>query len=186
MRSVVAAVTGRASGLASGLRPGPPWGAHIVSLRRGYTHHGIYVGNERVVQYGGLTRGLRRGPVEEVLLSVTADDQVGREVALYSKLHRAWLCSRRSGFQLRGSCAITLQNHGTHCSPRPAYIGRTRCHSAEATRLRSSGLQPRISRLAFDGNSCVFAGCHNCGLRFGTAPDRVQTRVESSSYDPDP
>jgi hypothetical protein len=47
----------------------PPWGAHIVSPRRGYTHHGIYVGSHRVVQYGGLTRGLRRGPVEEVLLT---------------------------------------------------------------------------------------------------------------------
>jgi hypothetical protein len=47
----------------------PPWGAHIVSPRRGYTHHGIYVGDERVVQYGGLTRGLGRDPVEEVFLT---------------------------------------------------------------------------------------------------------------------
>jgi hypothetical protein len=46
----------------------PPLGAHIVSPRRGYTHHGIYVGRGRVVQYGGLSRGLRCGPVEEVPL----------------------------------------------------------------------------------------------------------------------
>src|SRR3984885_10057267 len=61
-----------------GLRPGdrpldaerePPLGAHMVTPRRGYTHHGIYVGGGRVVQYGGLSRGLRRGPVEEVPLS---------------------------------------------------------------------------------------------------------------------
>ncbi len=44
----------------------PPLGAHLVTPRRGYTHHGIYVGDGRVVQYGGLSRGLRRGPVEEV------------------------------------------------------------------------------------------------------------------------
>jgi hypothetical protein len=47
----------------------PPVGAHLVTPRRGYTHHGIYVGRGRVVQYGGLSRGLRRGPVEEVALS---------------------------------------------------------------------------------------------------------------------
>jgi hypothetical protein len=61
-----------------GLRPGdrpldsesePPLGAHMVTPRRGYTHHGIYVGGGRVVQYGGLSWGLRRGPVEEVPLS---------------------------------------------------------------------------------------------------------------------
>jgi hypothetical protein len=55
----------------------PPVGAHIVTPRRGYTHHGIYVGEGRVVQYGGLSRGLRRGPIEEVSLSQFAQ---GREV----------------------------------------------------------------------------------------------------------
>jgi hypothetical protein len=43
----------------------PPLGAHIVTPRRVYTHHGIYAGQGRVLQYGG---GLRRGPVEEVSL----------------------------------------------------------------------------------------------------------------------
>jgi hypothetical protein len=47
----------------------PPLGAHIVTPRRGYTHHGIYVGGGRVVQYGGLSWGLRRGAVEEVPLA---------------------------------------------------------------------------------------------------------------------
>lgn len=47
----------------------PPLGAHLVTPRRGYTHHGIYVGQGRVVQYGGLCRGLSRGAVEEVSLS---------------------------------------------------------------------------------------------------------------------
>jgi hypothetical protein len=47
----------------------PPLGAHIVTPRRGYTHHGIHVGGGRVVQYGGLSWGLRRGPVEEVPLA---------------------------------------------------------------------------------------------------------------------
>ena len=44
----------------------PPVGAHLVTPRRAFMHHGIYVGHGRVVQYGGLCAGLRRGPVEEV------------------------------------------------------------------------------------------------------------------------
>jgi len=47
----------------------PPLGAHLLTPRRGYMHHGIYVGEGRVVQYGGLSWGLRRGHVEEVPLS---------------------------------------------------------------------------------------------------------------------
>src|ERR1700683_2361314 len=55
----------------------PPPGAHMVTPRRGYTHHGIYVGGGRVVQYGGLSWGLRRGPVEEVPLSQFSQGRAG-------------------------------------------------------------------------------------------------------------
>jgi hypothetical protein len=44
----------------------PPLGSHLVTHRRGYLHHGIYVGARKVVHYWGLAHGLRRGPVEEV------------------------------------------------------------------------------------------------------------------------
>jgi hypothetical protein len=47
----------------------PPPGSHVVASRRGYTHHGIFVGDGRVVHYAGLSRGWRRGPVEEVSLA---------------------------------------------------------------------------------------------------------------------
>jgi hypothetical protein len=46
-----------------------PLGAHLVTPRCGFTHHGIYVGNGRVVQYTGLSRSLRGGPVQEVSLA---------------------------------------------------------------------------------------------------------------------
>jgi hypothetical protein len=44
----------------------PPLGSHLVTPRRGYLHHGIYVGARKVVHYSGFAHGLRRGPVEEV------------------------------------------------------------------------------------------------------------------------
>lgn len=52
------------------LTPGeePPLASHLVTPRALYTHHGIYVGNGRVIHYAGLAYGLRRGPVEDVSL----------------------------------------------------------------------------------------------------------------------
>ncbi len=40
-------------------------GSHLISRRAGYTHHGIYVGDDRVIHYSGLADGLDSGPVEE-------------------------------------------------------------------------------------------------------------------------
>jgi len=49
-------------------------GAHLVTPRRGYTHHGIYIGGGRVVHYAGWSRAaLTRRPVEEVSLAEFAD-----------------------------------------------------------------------------------------------------------------
>ena len=44
----------------------PPLGAHLVTPRRGFAHHGIYVGGDRVVHYGSFPLYWRRGSVEEV------------------------------------------------------------------------------------------------------------------------
>jgi hypothetical protein len=46
-----------------------PIGAHLTTPRLGFVHHGLYVGNGRVVQYTGFKSWLRIGPVEEVSLA---------------------------------------------------------------------------------------------------------------------
>ena len=66
-RSEYAGVQFLDSLLAHGAEPVP--GAHIMSPRCGYLHHGIYIGNGRVVHYSGLARCFFRGPVEEVSLA---------------------------------------------------------------------------------------------------------------------
>jgi len=43
-------------------------GAHLVTPRKWYEHHGVYVGNGRVVHYAGFSRMFHRGPVEEIPL----------------------------------------------------------------------------------------------------------------------
>lgn len=44
-------------------------GTHLVTDRLWYTHHGVYAGAGKVVHYAGLSRSLRRGPVDEVTLA---------------------------------------------------------------------------------------------------------------------
>src|SRR5687767_9997983 len=41
-------------------------GARIAAPRGGYVHHGTYVGDGRVVHYGGLAHGIHAGPSSQV------------------------------------------------------------------------------------------------------------------------
>ena len=68
-------------GTAWTLREGeePPLAAHLVTPRRGYIHHGLYVGHGRIIHYPGLVGCLRRRAVEEVSLGEFAR---GRPIAV--------------------------------------------------------------------------------------------------------
>jgi hypothetical protein len=59
-----------------------PLGSQVVSPRRGYLHHGIYVGDGKVVHYSGLANGLVRGSVEETSLA-----RFGRGRPVWIKSH---------------------------------------------------------------------------------------------------
>ena len=92
----------------------PAIGAHLVTPRRGYTHHGIYVGSGQVVQYRGLFHGLSRGPVEEIPLSHFAQ---GR--ALWVRLEESnWFDGnevvRRARLRLGENCYHVLKNNCEH------------------------------------------------------------------------
>jgi hypothetical protein len=50
----------------------PTLGAHLVTPRLAFAHHGIYVGAGNVVHYGALASQFRRAPVEEVSLAFFA------------------------------------------------------------------------------------------------------------------
>jgi hypothetical protein len=47
----------------------PPLGAHLITPRFAYAHHGVYVGAGTVVHYAAFAYHWHRGPVEEVSLS---------------------------------------------------------------------------------------------------------------------
>jgi hypothetical protein len=57
----------------------PPLAAHLVTPRRGYLHHGLYVGHGRIIHYPGVIGGLHRRAIEEVSLAEFAR---GRPVAI--------------------------------------------------------------------------------------------------------
>jgi hypothetical protein len=71
--------SGRAlGGLCRGDRPlaaheEPPLGAHLVTPRFAYVHHGVYVGGGAVVHYAAFAKHWHRGPVEETSLMRFAD-----------------------------------------------------------------------------------------------------------------
>jgi Lecithin retinol acyltransferase len=51
----------------------PPLGAHLVTPRFAYEHHGVYVGRGKVVHYAAFAKHWRCGPVEETSLTRFAD-----------------------------------------------------------------------------------------------------------------
>ena len=53
------------------LRPleAPAIGAHLITPWLGFAHHGIYVGEGKVIHYGALVYDIIRKPVEEVTLA---------------------------------------------------------------------------------------------------------------------
>lgn len=57
----------------------PPPGAHPITPRVGYVHHGIYLGSGKVIHCGAVSCLIPRGPVEEATLR---DFRRGRPVAV--------------------------------------------------------------------------------------------------------
>jgi len=62
----------------------PPLGSHLVTPRRGFAHHGIYVGRGNVVHNRSVVRSFCRGPVEEVSLAGFAQQR-----AIWVRSHSA-------------------------------------------------------------------------------------------------
>jgi hypothetical protein len=78
---IVDNVDSESSSRPSGFAQQPPLGAHLITSRRGYNHHGVYVGRGRVIHYSGLSGFWQCGPVEEVSLSRFIDARPVRIVA---------------------------------------------------------------------------------------------------------
>jgi hypothetical protein len=86
-------------------------GDHLATPRFGYTHHGICIGNERIVHYSGFAKGWTAGPVEEVSLEEFANGSSFQVIEHPIRKHgRRASASRAKGWIGKGEqeyCVLT-------------------------------------------------------------------------------
>lgn len=127
-----------------------PLGAHLVSPRRGYLHHGVYAGNGRVIHYGGMHRLFVRRPVEEISLE---EFTLGRGLTV-----KPWVAPKFSGTDVveRARSRIgenryrLLSNNCEHFTEW-CIGGTSRSPQVEAVKARVKGSFARFARLGTDG-----------------------------------
>ena len=128
-------------------RQEPPLGSHLVTPRRGYLHHGIYVGDGKVVHYAGLACGLHRGPVEEVPLDRFAQ---GRPVWVKSHAPSNFECQdviERARSRVGENCYRLLTNNCEHFCEW-CLSGEPRSYQVEALLARLRVLQATVRFVA--------------------------------------
>jgi len=125
----------------------PPLGSHLVTPRRGYLHHGIYVGGGRVVHYAGLAGGLQRGPVEEVPVAQFAR---GRIVWIKSHAPASFECREvieRARSRVGEDCYRLLTNNCEHLCEW-CLRGEPRSYQVEALLARLGVLSATVRLVA--------------------------------------
>jgi hypothetical protein len=148
----------------------PPLAAHIVTARTCYTHHGIYVGDGKVVHYAGLCRGWRRGPIEQTSLQAFAR---GRPVSVRTHPDSRFAACEviaRARSRLGEGCYRILSNNCEHfcewcvCGEsrsRQIEIWRTRLQRALllVRRLRTARARGRSAADTYRGGPAGSVAC---------------------------
>jgi hypothetical protein len=137
----------------------PPLASHLVTPRTLYTHHGIYVGNGRVIHYAGFAYGLRRGPVEQISLERFAR---GRTVRIQPEQRCFDSCEVvvRALSRLGESRYRILTNNCEHFC---AWVLRDECRSWQVERLAA------IPRALFQAIRAIWRKPTPSCNRFGRA-----------------
>jgi AraC-like DNA-binding protein len=158
----------------------PPVGAHVVTQRRGYTHHGIYVGASQVVHYAGLARGLRRGPVEEISLSSFAARHAVGVIAGVPQKFDAREVVRRARSRLGENRYRLLTNNCEHFCEW-CLQGERRSYQIEACLELPSRALRSAERLMSSLGECVSAFGKGV-LNWGSRTFRVETSGFSRAH----
>ena len=120
-----------------------PLGAHLETPRRGYVHHGIYVGDGRVVHYAGWSRMLRRGPVEEVSLEEFTRGRVLQVKPHAAPRYAAAAAVERARSRLGEDRYSVLSNNCEHFAEW-VISGTSRSHQVEAFSRSTSSFVAKI------------------------------------------
>jgi Lecithin retinol acyltransferase len=152
----------------TGLRQGTlAPGTHLVTLRRGYMHHGIYVGHGMVVHYAGLSRFLHSGPVEEVTMSRFSMGRLVRIIEYSESKYSPREIVRRARSRLGENDYQVLRNNCEHpCN----WCISGRSHSRQVESPLASTLRALV----------IAAGCaKRLPLMLGNLPATARRVVES-------
>jgi hypothetical protein len=110
----------------------PPAGAHLVTPRIGFVHHGIYLGAGRVIHCGAVSRFLPRGPVEEVSLEY------------FSRGRRVWV---RSGVPVRFTAEEVIERARSRLGENRYHVLKNNCEHLCEWCLRGRQKSYQVERL---------------------------------------
>jgi hypothetical protein len=91
----------------------PPIGAHLVSPRTGYSHHGVHLGDGKVIHYSGMSGGWTSGPVAQTDLTSFADGK-GFSVKTYKNCLSEQEILRRAQSRVGESAYDVFNNNCEH------------------------------------------------------------------------
>lgn len=92
----------------------PEVGAHLVTPWRGFAHHGIYLGNGRVIHYNARVYRLHRRPVEETGMAEFAEGRPVFVVSHADEVHPVDEVIRRARSRLGEDRYHLLENNCEH------------------------------------------------------------------------
>ncbi|WER50936.1 lecithin retinol acyltransferase family protein [Cupriavidus sp. WKF15] len=126
-----------------------PLGAHLVTRRRGYVHHGIYAGNGEVMHYVGFKGFLRCGPVEKTSLAGFANGHGIETRAVARARYVGAEAVRRAASRLGEDDYRLLTNNCEHfCTW--CLFGEGRSQQVEALLSHPWRALPAIAGILFD------------------------------------
>lgn len=146
-------------------------GDHLVSPRNGYTHHGVYIGQGRVIHYSGLADGFQSGPVEETSLANFHDGNTCTSVSHPRAKFFGQDVVKRANTRLKESSYSVFNNNCEHfcnwCIDDDHLSGQVDVFTGGASIL-SSGATGLVARAGISSIGTV-AGLSGSGVMSGLA-----------------
>jgi len=143
----------------------PEIGSHLKTPRIGYTHHGIYVGDNKVVHYAGLADGLNSAPVEEVSIEKFLNGNIYEVIPHTNKtysikeiVNRAYSRINEDNYGVIGNNCEHFVHwciYGINTSQQSGAVAKTITHTALKTLGKSNPMTNIATATTYTGQHLV-------------------------------
>jgi hypothetical protein len=143
----------------------PNIGSHLKTPRIGYTHHGIYVGNYKVVHYAGLADGLNSAPVEEVSIEKFLNGKTyeviphpNKTYSIKEIVNRAYSRIGEDNYGVVGNNCEHFVHwciYGVHTSQQSGAVAKTIAHTAIKSLGKNNPITNIVTATAYTGQHLV-------------------------------